>query len=79
MTHPITLAIGHYNEMDSVPNTTELNAAPVGSVKELSKLGAEQRAAVRAAVVHAHEAFDGAVMDLLPNLELIVWRWLRCD
>jgi len=71
MTHPITLAIGHYNEMDSVPNTTELNAAPVGSVKELSKLGAEQRAAVRAAVVHAHEAFDGAVMDLLPNLELI--------
>ncbi|MBX2823946.1 MAG: 2-hydroxyacid dehydrogenase [Gammaproteobacteria bacterium] len=71
MTHPVTLAIGRYNEMDAGPNQTELNALSLDSVRDLQSLPEDQRTAVRAIAVHAHDKFDGSVMDLLPNLELI--------
>ena len=71
MNNPDTLAIGHYNDVDTEANLSQLSALPLADSDALHDLTVEQRTAVRAVAVHAHAPFNGTIMDLLPNLGII--------
>jgi lactate dehydrogenase-like 2-hydroxyacid dehydrogenase len=71
MSNPTTLAIGQYTDMDRGPLTGDLGATPLAALSDIAGLSDAARAGVRAVAFKGHLPFDGAVMDLLPNLGVI--------
>ncbi|MGO4917400.1 2-hydroxyacid dehydrogenase [Pseudogemmobacter sp. W21_MBD1_M6] len=71
MSNPTTLAIGQYTDMDTGPLARDLGAMTLDSVSGIAGLPDAVRAGITAVAFKGHVAFDGAAMDLLPNLGVI--------
>ena len=64
------LAIGNYNAKDRAALVDAFDAQVV-TLEEVAGLDADVREGFRAVAYAGHHAFDGAVMDLLPNIGVI--------
>ena len=65
------IAIGRFHDMDRRAMREEFDALAIGAPGDLATLEVEARAAVIGVAYSAKPYFEGAAMDLLPNLKMI--------